>query len=39
MTTWENPHPKKKIVSIHYIATAPEGQAAPFCVAIRAEEK
>jgi hypothetical protein len=39
LTTWENPHPKKKVVAIDYVATAPEGVAAPFCVAITAEEK
>src|SRR5207253_3120802 len=39
LTTWENPHPRKKIVSIDYVATVPEGQAAPFCVAITVEEK
>jgi hypothetical protein len=39
LTTWENPHPKKKVVAIDYVATAPEGPAAPFCVAITAEDK
>jgi hypothetical protein len=39
LTTWENPHPKKKVVSLDYVATAPEGLAAPFCVAITAEDK
>ena len=39
LTTWENPNPKKKVVSIDYLATAPEGEPAPFCVAITAEEK
>jgi hypothetical protein len=39
LMTWENPHPKKKIVSIDYVATAPEGAAAPFCLAITAEDK
>jgi hypothetical protein len=39
LTTWENPHPKKKVVSIDFVATAPEKDAAPFCVAITAEDK
>jgi hypothetical protein len=39
LMTWENPNPKKKIVSLDYVATAPEGTAAPFCVAITAEDK
>jgi len=39
LMSWENPHPKKKVVSLDFVATAPEGQAAPFCVAITAEDK
>jgi hypothetical protein len=39
LTSWENPHPKKKVVSLDFVATAPDGQAAPFCVAITAEDK
>jgi hypothetical protein len=39
LTTWENPHPKKKVVSLDYVATAPDGPAAPFCVAITAADK
>jgi hypothetical protein len=39
LTTWENPHPKKKVVTIDYVATAPDKNAAPFCVAITAEDK
>jgi hypothetical protein len=39
LTTWENPHPKKKVVSLDYLATATDGPAAPFCVAITAEDK
>jgi hypothetical protein len=39
LTTWENPHPKKKVVSIDYVATAPDKNPAPFCVAITAEDK
>jgi hypothetical protein len=36
LTTWENPHPDKTVVSIDYISTE-QGQAAPFCVAITVE--
>jgi hypothetical protein len=39
LTTWENPHPKKKVVSLDYVATAPDKSPAPFCVAITAEDK
>lgn len=39
LKTWENPKPDKKVVSIDFIATTPEQSAAPFCVAITAEEK
>jgi hypothetical protein len=39
VSTWENPHPKKKIVSLDYVATAATTDVAPFCVAITAEEK
>ena len=38
LTTWENPHPKKKVASIDYVAGS-ECQSAPFCVAITAEDK
>jgi hypothetical protein len=34
LTTWTNPHPDKRIVSLDYVAT----KNAPFCVAITAEE-
>lgn len=34
LTTWPNPHPDKRIRSLDYVAT----KAAPFCVAITAEE-
>jgi hypothetical protein len=37
--TWKNPHPKKKVVSLDYVAAAPNTGAAPFCVAITAEDK
>jgi hypothetical protein len=39
VTTWENPNPKKKVVSIDFLSTPREGPAAPFCVAMTAEEK
>jgi hypothetical protein len=37
LTTWKNPHPKKKVVSIDY--TSAKTKAAPFCVAMTAEGK
>jgi hypothetical protein len=39
LTTWENPHPKKKVVSIDYVNSAATTEVAPFCVAITAEDK
>jgi hypothetical protein len=39
LMTWENPKPEKKVVSIDFVATKPEQPAAPFCVAITAEDK
>jgi hypothetical protein len=39
LKTWENPKPDKKVVTIDFVATKPEQAAAPFCVAITAEEK
>jgi beta-galactosidase len=38
LTTWENPHPKKKVVSIDYLSTQ-TSDAAPFCVAMTVETK
>jgi hypothetical protein len=38
LKTWENPHPKKKVVGLDFIGTAAESGAAPFIVAITAEE-
>lgn len=38
LTTWDNPHPTKKIASIDY-AKVGDGPAAPFCVAITLEAK
>src|SRR5262249_55090331 len=38
MTTWTNPHPKKKVVAIDY-ATDGKTKAAPFCVALTAGMK
>src|SRR5205823_10340549 len=37
LSTWENPHPTKKIASIDYLKVDPNGSAAPFCVAITLE--
>jgi RNA polymerase sigma factor (sigma-70 family) len=34
LTTWENPNPGKRIVTLDYVAT----EGTPFCVAISAEE-
>jgi hypothetical protein len=38
MTTWKNPEPKKKIVSIDFGATTCRYAVRPFCVAITAEK-
>jgi hypothetical protein len=38
LTTWENPKPEKKVVSIDYLGKKDETVAAPFCVALSAEE-
>ena len=38
LTTWENPHPKKKVVSIDYVSTM-TSDAAPFCVAMTVQSK
>jgi beta-galactosidase len=39
LMSWKNPHPARKVVSLDYVSTAPETGAAPFCVAITAEDK
>ncbi len=39
LMTWENPKPDKKVATIDFVATKPEVGAAPFCVAITAEDK
>jgi hypothetical protein len=39
LMTWENPKPDKRVEKIDFVATNPEQPAAPFCVAITAEEK
>jgi hypothetical protein len=39
LMTWENPKPEKVVEKIDFIATNPEQPAAPFCVAITAEDK
>jgi len=36
LTTWENPHPEKKVASIDYVKRG-DGPAAPFCAAITLE--
>jgi hypothetical protein len=38
-TTWENPWPDKSVTTIDYSSKKDETAAAPFCVAITAEEK
>jgi hypothetical protein len=38
LTTWKNPHPKKKVLSIDYLSTK-STLAAPFCVAMTVEGK
>ena len=39
LTTWENPHPKKKVTKIDFLATAQVTGAAPFCVALSVDNK
>jgi hypothetical protein len=39
LTTWENPHPRKKVVTIDFVSTATKTEAAPFCVAMTADGK
>jgi hypothetical protein len=39
LMTWENPKPDKKVESIDFVATNPNQPAAPFCVAITADDK
>ena len=38
LSTWENPHPTKRVVSINYVKVG-DTPAAPFCVALTLEEK
>jgi len=38
LTTWQNPHPRKKVVSIDYLSTQ-TSDAAPFCVAMTVQGK
>jgi hypothetical protein len=38
LTTWENPHPDKAIISIDYLGKKSETPCAPFCVAISLEK-
>jgi hypothetical protein len=39
LTTWQNPKPNKKVISIDYISHKDKTVAAPFCVAITVERK
>jgi hypothetical protein len=39
MSTWKNPKPDKKVVSIDYIGRKEETPAAPFCVAMTADSE
>jgi hypothetical protein len=39
VSSWKNPKPDKKVVSIDYTSKKTETVAAPFCVAITVEEK
>jgi beta-galactosidase len=39
LMSWKNPHPMKKVVSLDFVGTAAETGAAPFCVAITADDK
>jgi hypothetical protein len=39
LTTWQNPHPGKRVVAVDFVAATPKRQAAPFCVAITAEAR
>src|SRR5262249_28483677 len=34
VTSWKNPHPRKRVLSLDFVATAAQTGAAPFCVAI-----
>jgi hypothetical protein len=38
LMTWKNPHPKKEVVSLDFVAAAPDTPVLPFCVAITAEK-
>ena len=38
LTTWQNPHPRKKVVSIDYLSTQ-TSDAAPFCVALTVQTR
>ena len=37
LTTWSNPHPEKKVLSIDYVCNE-KGAASPFCIAISLEK-
>jgi hypothetical protein len=38
LTTWKNPHPKKKVVSLDFVATGTDTSVVPFCAAITVEK-
>ncbi|MCA9015132.1 MAG: hypothetical protein KDA77_07345 [Planctomycetaceae bacterium] len=38
MTTWKNPHPDKKVITIDFIGRKTETAAAPFCMAMSHEK-
>ena len=39
LSTWENPKPDSKVISIDYIGQKEATVAAPFCAALTLEEK
>lgn len=39
LSTWENPKPDMKVISIDYLGQKEATMAAPFCVALTLEEK
>ena len=38
VTTWDNPHPQKEVAGLDYVAATVMTDAAPFCVAVTAED-
>jgi hypothetical protein len=39
LTTWQNPHPRRKVVSMDFANAGDKLQAAPFCVAVTLESE